>query len=109
VALTAYEDEASIVDAVRDFRSHPLVEEVIVVGNSSSHGRWDQGPLVNMIRSGGFAFMITTEMPLCARPIHEKSSLAPVCGCIICRAEKDGDPREDPDYLSRCHAWTYFI
>ena len=35
VALTAYDDEASIGDAVRDFRSHPLVDEVIVVSNNS--------------------------------------------------------------------------
>jgi cellulose synthase/poly-beta-1,6-N-acetylglucosamine synthase-like glycosyltransferase len=36
VALTAYNDEASIADAVADFRSHPLVEKVIVVENNSS-------------------------------------------------------------------------
>ena len=30
------DDEASIADAVRDFRSHPLVDEVIVVSNNSS-------------------------------------------------------------------------
>jgi len=36
VALTAYDDEASIADAVRDFRAHPLVDEVIVVSNNSS-------------------------------------------------------------------------
>ncbi len=35
VALTAYDDEASIAEAVRDFRSHPLVDEVIVVSNNS--------------------------------------------------------------------------
>jgi hypothetical protein len=35
VALTAYEDEDSIADAVRDFRSHPAVDEVIVVSNNS--------------------------------------------------------------------------
>jgi hypothetical protein len=35
VALTAYDDEASIGDAVRDFRSHPLVDAVIVVSNNS--------------------------------------------------------------------------
>lgn len=35
VALTAYDDEASIADAVRDFRAHPLVDEVIVVSNNS--------------------------------------------------------------------------
>jgi glycosyltransferase involved in cell wall biosynthesis len=35
VALTAYDDEASIADAVIDFRAHPLVDEVIVVSNNS--------------------------------------------------------------------------
>ena len=35
VVLTAYDDEASIGDAVRDFRSHALVDEVIVVSNNS--------------------------------------------------------------------------
>jgi glycosyltransferase involved in cell wall biosynthesis len=35
VVLTAYNDEASITDAVRDFRMHPLVDEVIVVSNNS--------------------------------------------------------------------------
>jgi glycosyltransferase involved in cell wall biosynthesis len=35
VALTAYNDEDSIGDAVRDFLSHPLVERVIVVSNNS--------------------------------------------------------------------------
>ena len=36
VALTAYNDEDSIAAAVADFRSHPLVEEVIVVSNNST-------------------------------------------------------------------------
>jgi Glycosyl transferase family 2 len=35
VALTAYEDEDSIGEAVRDFRGHPSVREVIVVSNNS--------------------------------------------------------------------------
>jgi hypothetical protein len=35
VALTAYNDEASIGDAVADFRDHPLVTSVIVVDNNS--------------------------------------------------------------------------
>jgi len=35
VALTAYNDEASIAEAVADFRSHPLVARVIVVSNNS--------------------------------------------------------------------------
>jgi hypothetical protein len=36
VALTAYNDEDSIADAVRDFRTHPLVQRVIVVSNNST-------------------------------------------------------------------------
>ncbi|HEY1343059.1 MAG TPA: glycosyltransferase, partial [Bryobacteraceae bacterium] len=35
VALTAYNDEESIAEAVADFRSHPLVRRVIVVDNNS--------------------------------------------------------------------------
>ena len=36
VALTAYNDEASIYDAVRDFAQHPQVRRVIVVSNNST-------------------------------------------------------------------------
>jgi glycosyltransferase involved in cell wall biosynthesis len=36
VALTAYNDEDSIADAVQDFQRHPSVERVIVVSNNSS-------------------------------------------------------------------------
>ena len=36
VVLTAYNDEASIFDAVRDFSAHPLVRRVIVVSNNST-------------------------------------------------------------------------
>jgi hypothetical protein len=36
VALTAYDDEASIGPAVADFAAHPLVRRVIVVSNNSS-------------------------------------------------------------------------
>ena len=36
VALTAYNDEQSIGDAVRDFAAHPLVDKVIVVSNNST-------------------------------------------------------------------------
>jgi glycosyltransferase involved in cell wall biosynthesis len=38
VVLTAYNDEASIGDAVRDFSAHPLVKRVIVVSNHSTDG-----------------------------------------------------------------------
>jgi len=36
VALTAYNDELSIGDAVEDFLAHPLVERVLVVSNNSA-------------------------------------------------------------------------
>jgi hypothetical protein len=36
VALTAYNDEQSIADAVADFSGHPLVKQVIVVDNNSA-------------------------------------------------------------------------
>jgi hypothetical protein len=38
VALTAYNDEASIADAVHDFAGHPAVRHVIVVDNNSRDG-----------------------------------------------------------------------
>ena len=42
VALTAYNDEASIGQAVADFRSHPLVRSVIVVDNNSRDRTFDE-------------------------------------------------------------------
>lgn len=47
VCLTAYNDEASIVAAVEDFRAHPMVSDVIVVSNNSI----DQ--TMNLARSAG--------------------------------------------------------
>lgn len=37
----------------------PVVFEPAIVTQLASLGRWNESPLVNMIRSGGFAFMIT--------------------------------------------------
>jgi glycosyl transferase family 2 len=42
VALTAYNDEESIADAVKDFRSHPLVKRVIVVSNNSKDSTFER-------------------------------------------------------------------
>lgn len=42
VALTAYNDEASIAAAVEDFRAHPLVRRVIVVSNNSSDATFER-------------------------------------------------------------------
>ena len=42
VALTAYNDEESIAESVRDFLSHPLVERVIVVSNNSGDATFER-------------------------------------------------------------------
>jgi hypothetical protein len=39
----------------------PVIFEPAIVTELASLGRWDEGPLVSMIGSGGFAFMITTD------------------------------------------------
>jgi membrane protein implicated in regulation of membrane protease activity len=39
----------------------PVIFEPAIVTELASVGRWNEGPLVNMVRSGGFAFMITTD------------------------------------------------
>ena len=39
----------------------PLVFEPAIATELAALGRWNEGPLVTMIRSGGFAFMITTD------------------------------------------------
>lgn len=49
VALTAYNDEDSIGDAVKDFLSHPLVERVIVVSNNSSDATFERAKAAGAI------------------------------------------------------------
>jgi hypothetical protein len=39
----------------------PVIFEPAIATELALLGRWDEGPLVNMIESGGFAFMITTD------------------------------------------------
>ena len=39
----------------------PIIFEPSIVSELAAKGRWDETPLVEMIRSGGFAFMITTD------------------------------------------------
>ncbi|MFL6727953.1 MAG: glycosyltransferase [Sphingomicrobium sp.] len=41
VALTAYNDEESVADAVKDFLAHPLVKRVIVVSNNSEDATFE--------------------------------------------------------------------
>lgn len=49
VALTAYNDEASIADAVRDFSAHPLVRRVIVVSNNSTDATYERAAVAGAI------------------------------------------------------------
>jgi Glycosyl transferase family 2 len=56
VALTAYNDEESIGDAVAEFRDHPLVKRVIVVDNNS-------GDRTASIARAAGAVVVTEERP----------------------------------------------
>lgn len=49
VALTAYNDEDSIADAVADFRAHPLVRRVIVVSNNSRDATFERAAAAGAI------------------------------------------------------------
>jgi glycosyltransferase involved in cell wall biosynthesis len=49
VALTAYNDEASITDAISDFRMHPNVRRVIVVSNNSTDSTLDLANIAGAI------------------------------------------------------------
>lgn len=42
VALTAYNDELSIAEAVLDFKKHPLVKRVIVINNNSTDNTFEK-------------------------------------------------------------------
>ncbi len=49
VALTAYNDEESIADAVADFRAHPCVGRVIVVSNNSTDRTFERAAAAGAI------------------------------------------------------------
>ena len=49
VALTAYNDEESIAEAVRDFLDHPLVRNVIVVSNNSTDETFERAQAAGAI------------------------------------------------------------
>jgi cellulose synthase/poly-beta-1,6-N-acetylglucosamine synthase-like glycosyltransferase len=49
VALTAYNDQDSIAEAVRDFQAHPLVRRVIVVSNNSSDATFERAEAAGAI------------------------------------------------------------
>jgi hypothetical protein len=49
VALTAYNDEQSIAESVRDFLDHPLVHKVIVVSNNSTDATFERAKAAGAI------------------------------------------------------------
>jgi hypothetical protein len=49
VALTAYNDEQSIAESVRDFLDHPLVRKVIVVSNNSTDTTFERAKAAGAI------------------------------------------------------------
>jgi len=55
VALTAYNDDLSIAEAVADFQAHPLVERVIVVDNNSKDKTSERA------RSAGASVVLETQ------------------------------------------------
>lgn len=63
VALTAYNDEDSITDAVRDFVDHPLVARVIVVSNNSSDATFARAAAAG-------AIVVNEEAPGYGRCVH---------------------------------------
>ena len=48
----------------------PVIFESAIVSELASVGRWDERPLLNMIHSGGFAFMITRDDTPGATPLR---------------------------------------
>jgi hypothetical protein len=81
VALTAYNDEDSIGDSVRDFREHPLVRRVIVVSNNST-----DRTLERAVQSGAIAF---------DEPLHGY-------GHCVYRCFKEAIGFEDTDLIVLC-------
>jgi hypothetical protein len=81
VALTAYNDEESIADAVRDFLAHPLVKRVIVVSNNSSDSTFAQAVAAGAIT------------------INEEQ---PGYGRCVCRCLSEAARYEDTDYVVLC-------
>jgi glycosyltransferase involved in cell wall biosynthesis len=67
VVLTAYDDEASIGEAVDDFRAHPRVKRVIVVDNNSADGTAEAA------RRHG-AIVVTEPAPGYGRCVHRALS-----------------------------------
>ena len=81
VALTAYNDEESITEAVEDFLAHPLVARVIVVSNNSSDATYDRAEAAGAIT------------------INEE---APGYGRCVYRCLREAARYTDTDYVVLC-------
>jgi hypothetical protein len=81
VALTAYNDEQSIADAVADFKTHPDVRRVIVVSNNSSDATF-----ANAEAAGAITF----------------NELAPGYGRCVFRCLTEASAHEDTDFVVLC-------
>lgn len=81
VALTAYNDEASITNAVEDFLSHPLVERVIVVSNNSQDATFERAEA-----AGAITF----------------NEAAPGYGRCVYRCLREAARYSDTDYVVLC-------
>ena len=81
VALTAYNDQESIADAVQDFLSHPLVARVIVVSNNSG-----DETLPRALAAGAIGF----------------NELQPGYGRCVFRCLSEASKFEDVDFVVLC-------
>lgn len=81
VALTAYNDEDSIADAVRDFAENPLVRRVIVVSNNSGDRTFERAEA-----AGAITF----------------DELAPGYGRCVYRCLSEAARYEDTDFVVLC-------
>jgi hypothetical protein len=87
VALTAYNDEESIAEAVRDFADHPLVRRVIVVSNNSRDKTFERAQ-----RAGALTF----------------NELAPGYGRCVHRCLTEAARFEDADFVILCEGDSTF-
>lgn len=81
VVLTAYNDEASIGNAVADFLRHPLVRRVVVVDNNSSDG-------TAAAAAAAGAIVVVEQRPGYGRCVH--------------RALTEGSAYEDTELVALC-------
>jgi len=70
----------------------PVMFEPAIVSELASVGRWNEGPLVNLIRAGGFAFMITRDDTPGASP-HRTSAVDAAMREAYPRVERVGPLR----------------